>query len=302
MTDEDLFSLPDKEPADLFDLPQPPRDLTDALEGGKERSKEAISMPEDPIHIIRDSMTLNTQRWAAYDAAYQQWEKDMVKFRVKEAEARAKRTKGRPKEDDWLLHNKEPEKPVPPTGKRPKSVKAPPSPAPTDYGVSPQQKAKQDAVALMVSCGLNQTTISSLLGMSKDKLQKLFRPELDFGKDILTSRVANALVQKALDGNVMAAIFWLKSRAGWRETTELELSKKEGENISEVEREQRLMSIMLQNPSIRAKIEQKKRLKEAGVNTTITMPSESKDDNRGEEAAVRRTEDSDSTPSGESDA
>lgn len=53
-------------------------------------------------------------------------------------------------------------------------------------------------------------------------LRKHYRQELDFGHTKANARVAEFLYRKATtEGSqaVTAAIFWLKTRAGWRETT-----------------------------------------------------------------------------------
>lgn len=58
--------------------------------------------------------------------------------------------------------------------------------------------------------------------ISQPTLRKHFRHELDTGEPSLISRVADSLVKTALDrkhpGHVVAARFFLKARAGWRET------------------------------------------------------------------------------------
>ena len=64
-------------------------------------------------------------------------------------------------------------------------------------------------------------------------LRKYFRAELDEGGVQATAKVARTLYGFATDPNggsssVTAAIFWMKTRAGWRETQSMELSGKDG--------------------------------------------------------------------------
>jgi hypothetical protein len=58
--------------------------------------------------------------------------------------------------------------------------------------------------------------------ISEPTLRKHFRTELDTGEPSLIAKVADSLVKTALDrkhpGHVVAARFFLKARAGWRET------------------------------------------------------------------------------------
>ena len=54
-------------------------------------------------------------------------------------------------------------------------------------------------------------------------------PEVDArykrGKAKAIAHVANGLLQKARAGDTTSAIFYLKTQAGWRETTEIEHSR-----------------------------------------------------------------------------
>lgn len=58
--------------------------------------------------------------------------------------------------------------------------------------------------------------------ISEPTLRKHFRAELDEGEPSVIAKVADSLVKTALDrkhpGHVVAARFFLKARAGWRET------------------------------------------------------------------------------------
>jgi hypothetical protein len=65
-------------------------------------------------------------------------------------------------------------------------------------------------------------------------LRKHFRSELDTGSIIANSKVAETLYKMATQGNnVTAAIFWLKTRARWKETDRLEVTGQNGGPIQQ---------------------------------------------------------------------
>jgi hypothetical protein len=60
-----------------------------------------------------------------------------------------------------------------------------------------------------------------VVGIDAKTLRKHYREELDTGQIKATAKVAESLFRKATtDGSqsVTAAIFWLKTRGGWRES------------------------------------------------------------------------------------
>jgi hypothetical protein len=73
-------------------------------------------------------------------------------------------------------------------------------------------------VKSMAAFGIAQEDIAKQIGIKSPKtLRKYFRQELDRGAAEANYTVAAALYKRAKKGNVDAAKFWLKSRAGWRE-------------------------------------------------------------------------------------
>jgi hypothetical protein len=78
----------------------------------------------------------------------------------------------------------------------------------------------QEAIVLLVKRPKGKAGL--LAPISQPTLRKHFRAELDEAEPSLIGRVADALVKTALDrkhpGHVVAARFFLKARAGWRET------------------------------------------------------------------------------------
>jgi hypothetical protein len=80
------------------------------------------------------------------------------------------------------------------------------------------------SVEAMVSYGIPQLDIARVVGIDDDTLRKHFREEIDTGAARANARVAAFLFEQATgqrgDGSaaVTSAIFWLKTRARWKET------------------------------------------------------------------------------------
>jgi hypothetical protein len=88
-----------------------------------------------------------------------------------------------------------------------------------EHQPTPSNRKQVEALA---AYGIPQDDIGRVIGISKPTLEKHYREELDTGATKATARVAESLYKKATgDGTaaVTAAIFWLKTRAGWRETS-----------------------------------------------------------------------------------
>jgi hypothetical protein len=76
-------------------------------------------------------------------------------------------------------------------------------------------------VEAMAAFGIPEANIARVVGIDAKTLRKHYRDELDMGQTKATAKVAESLFRKATtDGpqSVTAAIFWLKTRGGWRET------------------------------------------------------------------------------------
>lgn len=79
-------------------------------------------------------------------------------------------------------------------------------------------------VTLMSACGMTHEQIAIRIGIRSPKtLRKHFRHELDCGSIDANTRAAQTLFKMATSGNYPAAtIFWLKSRAGWKDRPQFE--------------------------------------------------------------------------------
>jgi hypothetical protein len=78
--------------------------------------------------------------------------------------------------------------------------------------------AQRRQVETMSAYGIPETDISRVVGIDPKTLRKHYRDELDLGTTKANAQVAGFLFNSARNGNVSAQIFWLKTRAQWRET------------------------------------------------------------------------------------
>ena len=87
----------------------------------------------------------------------------------------------------------------------------------------------------MAGYGVPEADIAGVIGVDPKTLRKHYRSEFDHGHVKANAKVAENLYRKATgDGReaVIAAIFWLKTRAGWKETSVHEIG---GEGARSVE-------------------------------------------------------------------
>jgi hypothetical protein len=73
-------------------------------------------------------------------------------------------------------------------------------------------------VETMAAYGIPETDISAVVGIDPKTLRKHYRDELDQAQTKANAQVAGFLFNAARNGNVTAQIFWLKTRAHWKET------------------------------------------------------------------------------------
>jgi hypothetical protein len=150
-----------------------------------------------------------------------------------------KRARGRPRTRPRLDYDK-PTPPPPPEAppKPPKSTKK----IETRGGARPGSGAKplvpDDAdralVAQLASFGLPHDDIRKLIitrrgkPINQNTFTKHFAEELANGRLHANAKVAQSLFRKAISGNPACMIFWLKTRAGWREKMDIEVAGQGG--------------------------------------------------------------------------
>lgn len=77
--------------------------------------------------------------------------------------------------------------------------------------------AQRRQVEAMAAYGIPEVDIARVIGIDPKTLRKCYRDELDLGATKANAQVAGYLFNAAKNGNVTAQIFWLKTRAKWRE-------------------------------------------------------------------------------------
>ncbi len=83
----------------------------------------------------------------------------------------------------------------------------------------PNEKTRSQ-VKTLAAMGIEVPDIVKVIGLSAPTLRKHYKHELQTGKIEANAKVAGTLYKLATDAtkpNVTAAIFWLKTQAGWRE-------------------------------------------------------------------------------------
>ena len=89
----------------------------------------------------------------------------------------------------------------------------------------------RDLVEKLSAAGVRYEDIAVYLGITRPTLDKYYSEELKTGTIKANVKVAQTLYQQAMAGSTTAAIFWLKTRAGWREVQRLEMSGADGQPI-----------------------------------------------------------------------
>ena len=77
--------------------------------------------------------------------------------------------------------------------------------------------AVRGQVRYLAGVGVRQDDIARIIGCAPKTLRKRLRDELDCGVAEASAKVAGYLFAAAKAGNIAAIIFWLKTRAHWRE-------------------------------------------------------------------------------------
>src|SRR5947209_10664676 len=80
-------------------------------------------------------------------------------------------------------------------------------------------EAVRERVRHLAGVGVRQDDIARIIGCAPKTLRKRLREELDRGVAEANAAIAGCLFAAAKAGNIAAIIFWLKTRAHWRERT-----------------------------------------------------------------------------------
>ena len=99
---------------------------------------------------------------------------------------------------------------------KPKQPK--PKPTPPDRTHRPTAVTR-NLVQIHATVGTRQEIIADLLDIDSKTLRKHYRKELDHSKARANAEIGGALFKKARAGDTASMIFWMKTQAGWKETT-----------------------------------------------------------------------------------
>ena len=78
-------------------------------------------------------------------------------------------------------------------------------------------EALREKVLHLAGLGVPQNDIAKIVGCAPKTLRKRFREELDRGVAEANAIISGCLFAAAKGGNTTAQIFWMKTRARWRE-------------------------------------------------------------------------------------
>jgi predicted ArsR family transcriptional regulator len=94
----------------------------------------------------------------------------------------------------------------------------------------PDEKSRL-LVKSLSAVGIRYIDIAQKLDITDDTLRKHYKKELEEGRIDANTQMGTTLFQQAKAGNTTALIFWLKTRAGWKETSITEHVAGEGQEI-----------------------------------------------------------------------
>jgi hypothetical protein len=92
-------------------------------------------------------------------------------------------------------------------------------------------ESTKEQVKRLSALGCPHEDIATRLKISADTLVKYYQEELDEGRIDANAAIAGTLFSQAKKGNTAAAIFWLKTRARWKETQVNEVTGANGGDV-----------------------------------------------------------------------
>lgn len=102
------------------------------------------------------------------------------------------------------------------------------------------EQARQ--VEQMASLGMSTKDLAAVLRIEPKLLEKFYKYELETAAARINDRVAKVALQQALCGSLpQATQFWLKTRAGWKETKVTEITGANGGPIEFAEVKRRVL-------------------------------------------------------------
>ena len=107
---------------------------------------------------------------------------------------------------------------------------------PKNKGGRPEKRLTDEQIGVLegLASVLSVEQIADYFGMAKSTFYEVMerQPEVieryKRGKAKAIGRVAQGLLQKAIDGDTASAIFYLKTQARWRETSQIDHTSSDG--------------------------------------------------------------------------
>lgn len=208
-------------------MPRKPKTAPPSKPPLKSRSKKAAT-PKPPV----DPPPSGPKRKSDLDREARKWASKATPDELKElADAAIEKRKSKPKRPSVRKTKPEPvpETDVDRTGRRNPAIRKRGKPREHVAG-KPEHEPTDETTAVvrgLVINGVEQERIAKYLGIDPKTLRKHYRQILDEGMDVRIAEVADNLFQTALGHaphSVSAAIFILKTKAGWKEPVPVEHS------------------------------------------------------------------------------
>ena len=83
-------------------------------------------------------------------------------------------------------------------------------------------------VHTLSAVGIRYIDIALKLEITDDTLRKHYSSELELGRIDANAAIGQTLYQQAKESNTSALIFWLKTRAGWKDTSIIDHTSSDG--------------------------------------------------------------------------
>jgi hypothetical protein len=114
----------------------------------------------------------------------------------------------------------------------------------------PDEQTRKN-VTVLAGVGVSHEVIANVVGISRPTLEKHYANELQYGSETANALVAANLFKQATKDDpkcVTAAMFWLKSRAGWNEHGPLPAAMREQKEKTEKLGKKEVADLLAQNP------------------------------------------------------
>ena len=83
-------------------------------------------------------------------------------------------------------------------------------------------------ITTLAGLGLRLVDIGLVVGMSERTIRRNYDADVKKGVAVANAKIAQTLFSKAIEGDTTSLIFWCKTRLGWREKTDINLTSDDG--------------------------------------------------------------------------